>query len=108
MSETVELPTGRASMILALGRIMAERYQRDNGIGYHLAVQTAPTIYREALEEAAREEQYYAKCNALGGISADDAKQILNEIVAFADKQHLPMDALWERAWQKAIDKSMA
>lgn len=98
--------TGQASTIITLGRTLAEQYQRDNGASYQLASLAQPARCKQAMQAAADEEQYYAKCQALGGISMDVAKQILADTIAVADKSGLPMDAVWERAWQQAIEAS--
>jgi len=97
--------TGQASAIITLGRTLAERYQRDPGAN-QLAYLAYPPQWKQATQAAANEQQYYAKCQALGGISMDTAQQILTDTIAAADKGGLPMDWVWERAWQQAIEKS--
>lgn len=99
-------PDGHASAILSLGRAVAEQYQRDNGIGHHLGFLAVPALYQQAMREAVNEQDYLAKCHALG-MPRDDAEQVLADTVAVADKGGLPMAAVWERAWQQAIEKSM-
>lgn len=69
----------------------------------HLAAQLA----KKAMDAAMAEEQYFAKCHALGGISVDDARKILDDTLAWAERRGLSADAVWPRAWELAIEKSM-
>lgn len=65
-----------------------------------------PAVCKQAMQAAADEEQYHAKCQALG-ISPDAARQILADTIARAERRGLPMKEVWERAWQEAIEWSM-
>ena len=96
--------TEQAKTIITLGRTLAEQYQR-NPVANQLAYLAYPTRWKQAMQAAADEEQYYTKCQALG-VSRDTAQQILANTIAVADKGGLPMDAVWERAWQQAIEAS--
>lgn len=89
--------TGQASTIITLGRTLAEQYQRDP-VANQLSYIAYPTQWKQAMQAAADEQQYFAKCQALGGISMDDARQILDEAVARADRLRLPIEAVWTRA----------
>ncbi|PBC71563.1 hypothetical protein BX265_6173 [Streptomyces sp. TLI_235] len=105
MSENEESPAGLISGTLALGRQLAEQYQRDNGAGSALAHLAYPADWKRAMQAAADEEQYYAKCRALG-VSMDAAQLILADTIAVADKGGLPMNEVWDRAWHQAIETS--
>jgi hypothetical protein len=95
--------TEQASTIITLGRALAEQYHRDPGAN-QLAYLAYPAHWKQAMQAAADEEQYYSKCQALG-ISTDAAQQILADTIAVADKGGLPMGTVWERAWQQAIEQ---
>lgn len=89
--------TEQASTIVTVGRTLAEQYQR-NPVANQLSYLAYPTQWKQGMQVAADEEQYFAKCQALGGISMDAARQILDEAVARADRLRLPIEAVWTRA----------
>jgi hypothetical protein len=107
MSEIVESPAGHASAILALGRRLAEQYQQDNGASYQLASLAHPVVCKQAMQATQAEQDFHARCQALGGITPDAARQILADTVAEADQHGLPAGEVWDRAWQRAIEESM-
>jgi hypothetical protein len=108
MSETDGRPNTRPSELLVTGRKLVEQRVRDSGASHPLA-SLAPgrALTEQAMAAAMAEEQYLAKCQALGGISAEDARQILDSVIAMADQQGLPAESVWPRAWGLAIEKSM-
>jgi hypothetical protein len=97
--------TEQASIIITLGRTLAEQYQR-NPVANQLSYLAYPTRWKQAMQAAADEEQYFAKCQALGGISMDDARQALDNAIARADRLGLPVQDAYSRAWEEVIERT--
>lgn len=97
--------TEQASTIVTLGRTLAEQYQR-NPVANQFAYLAHPTRWKQAMQAAADEEQYYTKCQALGVSSMDDARQILDDAVASADRLGLPVQDAYSRAWEEVIERT--
>lgn len=87
----------------------AERLRRLGldlpGLGLAAEVEWNPAA-RLQLEQQQAEQQYFGKSLALG-LTADDARMVLDREIALATEYRLTPDQMWAGAWDQAIRHCM-